>query len=221
MAKELTTTSYAILGLLSVKPFTTYELAEQMKRALGHFWPRAESQFYEEPKRLVERGLAKAAQEQVGRRPRTRYSITAKGRRALAAWVRTSPNGGPVLESEALVKVFFAEHGSRENLLGTIDTVHAWAQQRRAEDNERQIPQDYLAGRGAFPARLPWLVLVGHFLHMFELMVEEWADWARTTVDAWPDDLGDAEPAWDVLELMAARVDGADSTGAGAVSPRR
>jgi DNA-binding PadR family transcriptional regulator len=219
LAKELTTTSYAILGLLSVKPFTTYEIAEQMKRALGHFWPRAESQFYEEPKRLVERGLAKAAQEQVGRRPRTRYSITPKGRRALAAWVRKAPEGGPVLESDALVRLFFAEHGSRDDLLATIDAVHAWTQQRLAEDRERQIPQDYLAGRGSFPERLPWLVLVGHFLHMFEVMVEEWADWARATVEAWPEDLRDAEPAWDVLEVMAARIGGADRTAPERVSP--
>ena len=35
----LTTTSYAILGLLAVKPWTTYELAQQMRRALGQFWP--------------------------------------------------------------------------------------------------------------------------------------------------------------------------------------
>ena len=29
-APSLTTTSYAILGLLAVKPWTTYELAQQM-----------------------------------------------------------------------------------------------------------------------------------------------------------------------------------------------
>ena len=43
----LTSTSYAILGLLAVKPWTTYELAQQMDRALGRFWPRAESRLYE------------------------------------------------------------------------------------------------------------------------------------------------------------------------------
>ena len=48
--RPLTTTSYAILGLLSLRPWTTYELAQQMQRALGQFWPRAESKLYEEPK---------------------------------------------------------------------------------------------------------------------------------------------------------------------------
>ena len=62
-ARSLTSTSYAILGLLSLRPWTTYELAQQMQRALGQFWPRAESKLYEEPKKLVEHGLATATAE--------------------------------------------------------------------------------------------------------------------------------------------------------------
>src|SRR6476659_4673308 len=99
MAAPLTTTSYAILGLLAIKPWTTYELAQQMQRALGQFWPRAESKLYEEPKKLVAHGLARASSEMVGKRPRTIYTITAKGRRAMAAWVPAPSTGdGPVLE---------------------------------------------------------------------------------------------------------------------------
>jgi DNA-binding PadR family transcriptional regulator len=209
----MTTTSYAILGLLGVQPWTTYELAVQMKRAMGRFWPRAESQFYEEPKRLVERGLARATDEQVGKRKRTRYSITAKGRRALAAWVATPPQSGPVVECEAVVKTFFAEHGSRDDLLATIESVRAWSAERRAEDGERRISTEYLEGRGAYPERLPWIILAGRFIEDFANMIEQWADWAADTVREWPDDVTKAEPAWDVLAAMAARED--------EVSPRR
>ena len=38
---ELTTTSYAILGLLAIRPWSTYELARQMQRDLRFVWPRA------------------------------------------------------------------------------------------------------------------------------------------------------------------------------------
>src|SRR5690349_24103751 len=106
----LTTTSYAILGLLAVKPWTTYELAQQMRRALGQFWPRAESKLYAETKKLVAHGLATATKESTGRRPRTVYSITAEVRRAMGDWV-PQPGAGPVLEFEGLVKLFYAEHG--------------------------------------------------------------------------------------------------------------
>jgi PadR family transcriptional regulator, regulatory protein AphA len=54
----LSPTSVAILGLFSIQPFTTYELAQQMERTLSWFWPRAASMIYEEPKKLVTAGLA-------------------------------------------------------------------------------------------------------------------------------------------------------------------
>ena len=71
--RPLTTTSYAILGLLSLRPWTTYELAQQMQRALGQFWPRAESKLYEEPKKLVAHGRRDS-------RPRMAYEVVVSGR---------------------------------------------------------------------------------------------------------------------------------------------
>jgi DNA-binding PadR family transcriptional regulator len=201
MAPALTSTSYAILGLLAVKPWTTYELAQQMDRALGRFWPRAESKIYEEPKKLVARGLARASSESVGKRRSTVYSITAKGRRALAEWVPT-PGAGPVLEFEQLIKVFFAEHGTKDDLLATLAHV-------REESGERlganaRVPQAYLDGNGPFPERLPWLLLVGQFLVDFYVMVERWAEWAEGIVETWPDDLAHAQPDRKALERQAA-----------------
>ena len=40
----MTTTSYAILGLLAVKPWTTHELVQQVDRSLRRLWPRAAEQ---------------------------------------------------------------------------------------------------------------------------------------------------------------------------------
>ena len=197
---ELTTTSYAILGLLALRPWTTYELAQQMERALGYFWPRARSKLYEEPKKLVAAGCAKAATEHVGRRPRTVYTITPKGRRALAAWVPT-PGAGPVLEYEQLIKVFFAEHGTKQDLLATIAGARTWLEDRAAETE--QIPREYLEGRGGYPERLPWLILTGRFLDEIDRAIDRWADWATAVVEEWPDDISQAEPDWAALEEMA------------------
>ena len=201
---NLTTTSYAILGLLSLRSWTTYELAQQMDRALSRFWPRARSKLYEEPKKLVIHGLARASTETVGRRPRTVYSITPKGRRALAQWVPT-PSGGPVLEFEALVKVFFAEHGSREDLLRTLEGARQWVRELEAETAD--IPLSYFEGRGNFPERLPWLLLAGEFLSRFNDAVTEWAEWAIDLVETWPDDIRDAEPDTATLARMVGVAD--------------
>jgi DNA-binding PadR family transcriptional regulator len=195
----LTTTSYAILGLLAVKSWTTYELAQQMQRALGQFWPRAESKLYEEPRKLVAHGLARATSEMVGKRPRTVYSITPKGRRAMAAWVPT-PSAGPVLEFEALIKVFYAEHGTKADLLETIAGVRRWLDERY--DASADIPHAYLEGRGQFPERLPWLLLTGQFLQEFMHAVDRWTEWAEDVVAQWPDDVTRAEPDLATLEAM-------------------
>ena len=166
MAEGLTTTSYAILGLLAVKPWTTYELAQQMKRAVGQFWPRAESNLYAEPKKLVALGLATASKEMVGNRPRTVYTITAEGRRALAEWIPT-PGAGPVLEFEQLIKIFFAEHGSKQDLLATIEAAHGPGPRSRV--GEHRGHPGYLQGEGPFPERLPWIMLSGQFLKEYHV----------------------------------------------------
>lgn len=204
MPPALTPTSYAILGLLAVKPWTSYELAQQMHRALGEFWPRAESRLYDEPKKLVAHGLASGAAEKVGERPRTVYSITPAGRHALAAWIPT-PGAGPVLEFEQLIKVFFAEHGSKDDLLTTIERIRDWTDERIA--GWADIARGYLQGQGPFPQRLPWLILTGRFLDEHIHAVQRWVEWAEEVVRSWPDDLADAEPDWDTLKDMADRID--------------
>jgi DNA-binding PadR family transcriptional regulator len=200
---NLTTTSYAILGLLSVKPFTTYEITKQMDRALGQFWPRARSKIYEEPKKLVALGLARATSDPVGDRPRTVYAITPKGRRALSKWVREPGGAGPVVEFESLIKVFYAEHGSKADLLATLRAVREWSDTETLATSD--IADQYLEGEGPYPARLPWLILVGQFLDDLLAFVADWADWATATVEAWPDDLGDATPDLDALRGQSQR----------------
>lgn len=204
MPAAASATSYAILGLLAIKPWTTYELAQQMTRALGWFWPRAQSNIYEEPKKLVALGLARASAEKVGKRQRTLYTITPKGRRALAKWM-PAPAAGPVLEFEQLVKVFFAEHGTKQDLLDTIGGARDWAERRAASGVE--ISRAYLQGEGLFPERLPWLILTGQFLQEFNDAVGRWTEWAEAVVEQWPEDLHSAEPDWAALENMVAKSD--------------
>jgi DNA-binding PadR family transcriptional regulator len=182
---SLTTTSYAVLGLLAVQPWSSYELTQQMDRSLGRIWPRAQSKLYEEPKKLVAAGLATARAEQRGRRRRTVYTITRAGRRALAAWLR-EPAAGPVIESEQLLKVFFADQGTTADLRRTLAEALRWAQERSAETAE--VGRGYLAGEGPFPARLAVLDLSARFLADFYALVGEWAQWADGVVATWPED---------------------------------
>jgi PadR family transcriptional regulator AphA len=199
---DLTVTSYAILGLLAIQPWTTYELAQQMRRSLSNFWPRAQSRIYEEPKRLVALGLARASSEMTGQRPRTVYSITPKGRRRLARWLG-EPGAGPQLEFELLLKVFFSEHGTKADTVAAIDAIGRWANERTVENIT--FAREFKTSGGPFPERLAQIVLIGRFLTDFGDMVASWSQWAREVVSTWPDDAGGAEPDVATLERIAAR----------------
>lgn len=219
VVRKLTATSYAILGLLALRPWSAYELTKQVRRSLHFCWPRAETRLYQEPKNLLEHGLVKATTTANGRRSRTEYAITAEGRRALRAWLG-EPSAPPRLESEALLRLFFAEHGTKEGLLATLAELEAQALAHR----EQAVAQaaEYLRGlhqppprqTAPFPERLHILGLVGRFTLDHTALLAEWARWARAEVERWPD-VGTAEVSPDVVRAFEAAV--ADTAAAGTV----
>src|SRR5438132_11326318 len=123
MAKRTATTANAILGLLALrKEWSTWELAKQLRRNMRFFWPRAESQIFEEAKSLVVKGLARDRRSFTGRRARTHYAITAKGRKVLREWLAT-PAKPTALECEPLLRVFLADFGTTEQALAAVRQV--------------------------------------------------------------------------------------------------
>ncbi len=197
----LTTTSYAVLAQLALQPWTTYQLARQMERSLGWIWPRAASRLYEEPKKLVAAGLATSRPEATGRRRSTVYSITPAGRQALARWL-AEPGAGTVLECEALVKIAYADQGTRDGLLANLTALidDTTAKLRYGA----MIAQQYLDGRGPFQERLPFSGLMWRFLWDYQLTVLRWARWAHVEVAAWPDDLSQLDVNAEFRRIVSA-----------------
>jgi PadR family transcriptional regulator AphA len=178
----LNTTSYAVLALLAVKSWTTYELAKQMERSLRSLWPRAESVIYGEPKKLVAHELATATKQYTGRRASTVYTITDEGRTALRQWLE-EPGAGPTLEFEALLKVAFADQGDLESLRANLRAIraHADAQRRYAAERTREYDET----GGPFPHRLAVIALVARFHLEQAEMLGRWAEWAAAEVESW------------------------------------
>jgi PadR family transcriptional regulator, regulatory protein AphA len=181
--RPLTTTSFAILGLLSVRPWPAYELTGQMKRGLRYTWPRAETRLYQEPRNLVAHGLATASTEVNGRRSRTVYSITPSGRRALARWLEAG-SAPPQMESEAVLRATFADAGSKDALVATLRSLRAQGEALRQQLGDQAA--DYLTTGGPFPERLHLIALIGRFLSDYAELLEGWATWAEDTVADWP-----------------------------------
>jgi PadR family transcriptional regulator AphA len=182
MPKPLSTTSHALLGLLSLQTWTTYELAKQVQRSLGWFWPRAERKLYDEPKRLEQDGLVSSSHEMTGARQRTVYAVTPAGRAALGEWL-DAPPAPPVLEFEGMVKVFFADGGTLQQLRANLAAIAATADVRVAEV-EAKVAEN-ATGDVAFPDRLPINTIWLRFLLDHERMIADWARWALDQVSEW------------------------------------
>lgn len=181
--RELTITSYAILGMLAIQPWSTYALTQQMRRSLRHVWPRAESNVYAEPKRLVAAGLAAATMEQTGKRERTVYTITPAGRVALQQWLGEVSSASR-FESEALLKVLFASEGSREDLLRNVQAMCDEARETLAFCEV--LAADYLQGTSPFQERAHLNVLIFRWIRDHAVMQVEWATWAIAQIESWP-----------------------------------
>jgi DNA-binding PadR family transcriptional regulator len=181
---KLTTTSYAILSLLSLKEWSAYEMVQRMDRSLRWYWPRAQSKLYEEPKKLVAAGYARTRPRRGPNRSQPIYRITPAGRRALAQWLQ-EPGAGPVLEFEALLKVAFADQGTLEGLRANIRAVLEEAAGVRAFGEA--LADDFLAGAPTFSERLHVGVLVWEYMYRWAAQREEWARFALDWIEGWED----------------------------------
>ena len=185
-----TATSFAVLGLLAVQPWTAYDLVAQSRRSLHWFWPRSEAHLYAELKRLVERGYAHAEMVEGRRRQRTRYTITPSGRAALEAWLGTEP-APPALEMEGFLRLLLADQGTVAELCMALETTAQQDRDRRAEG--LVIVQELLATGGPFPERLHLIEpLVLSFYADFNRLVLGWCEETLAEVQTWPStrDLG-------------------------------
>lgn len=182
--RELTTTSYSILCLLALQPWSAYELTKQVRRSLAFAWPRAETRIYQEPKNLVEHGLAEARVEATGKRSRTVYTITDAGRAALSQWL-DQPSEPVRFESEAMLRVGFAELGTKEGLLATLAGVEQHAMATRAQAVTQAA--EYIDGNGPMPGRQHVISLVARFILQQSDLTVIWARWAQEEVAGWSD----------------------------------
>jgi PadR family transcriptional regulator AphA len=188
--KSLTTTSYALLGLLAMQPWTMYALAREMRRNIRYFYPRAESRLYEEPKRLEALGLARSERTKTGGRTTTTYSITPDGRVELRRWLASPVAKGPVLEFEGLLRVFLAPFGRTSDLRATLEQVREGI--AGLVDLADRIADEYAAGAAPFQRFAPTRAMVHDFLSGFGQLVGAWAERSLARINAW-DGMSEAE----------------------------
>jgi len=109
----------ALLGLLSYKPMTGYDLKKMFDTSISNFWYASLSQIYRELGVLEEKGLLIATIEPQSDRPDKKiYSITESGKAAFQDWMRTFPEKlSKEKRDEFTLRVFFGSNLSRDELV--------------------------------------------------------------------------------------------------------
>jgi PadR family transcriptional regulator AphA len=183
MARKPTTSSYAVLALLDLRPWTGYELTVQARRSLTYAWPKSVRLLYSEPKKLVGLGYATTHKETVGNRSRNVYEITDEGRAALKGWMamRSQP---PRIEVEALLRVLFADLGSVEDLRVVLGELEDDIGERHQA--VVSLMASYLEGSHPFPDRTHLSVLFATFQVEIFKSIERWVEFAQSEIDDWP-----------------------------------
>src|SRR5581483_4705156 len=103
----LPTTSYAVLGLLSIAPMSGYDVARAGETVLG-VWPMAKSQVYGELTRLEQLGHIRARDVAQVKLPNKRvFQLTRRGEAALDEWVVDSEFEPSRLRVPFLAKLLF------------------------------------------------------------------------------------------------------------------
>lgn len=114
---------YAILGFLSYRPYSGYDLKKVFDTSVRHFWYADQSQIYRTLAQLNERGWTEIeVVEQTERPDRKVYHITPPGKQALLDWL-AGPFPNPPARSGPLVQVFFMGQLSDEAILAKFEAA--------------------------------------------------------------------------------------------------
>ena len=146
------TTPNALLGLLSLRPMSGYDIRQLISKSIGHFWSESYGQIYPGLKQLAAEGLVeKKTERSKGKPDRHLYSITPDGRERLREWLKI-PVSEEVARNELLLKLFFGAHVAasvnREHVMANMEfhqralkVYAAMAKQLRLDEaNDPQLP---------------------------------------------------------------------------------
>jgi PadR family transcriptional regulator AphA len=166
---SLTPFSYVILILVGRGGAAPHDLLRMHRQGNWIYWTAAESRFYSEPKQLAKGGYLRARREPGKTTDRTVYTLTAKGRRAIAEWL-AEPSGFIRIQNEPAARLNGADLAADEDTvvrsLGAIrDEIEqqlSWLERAELEaaalpHRERYLRLNHQLSRRILAAFTDWL----------------------------------------------------------------
>jgi DNA-binding PadR family transcriptional regulator len=181
-------TSYALLGLLSVAPnLSGYDMRKGIQNSIGYFWGESYGQIYPALKRLSAEGLI--APSKAGSpskfgsngRERQTYIMTDRGRAALRQWLALPFHNDPP-RNEFLLKLFFSFEAGPAVAAAHVRDVNE--RNRRMLDVVKQIEASVPPEQEANPHLPYWMLTLG-LGKALTLAALEWGEKALAALSAW------------------------------------
>lgn len=174
---KLSNVAYVILGFLSTEgagPLSGYDLKQLVDRSVRFFFAASYGQIYPELKKLANAGLVEGADDAIGSRARTVWTITPAGRKRLHEWIIENENRVE-MRDEGILRIFFASGLPKDERLRKL----------------RELRDERVAGLAVIemikdepvehPLEMPDLVLE-YGLGMYEYVID-WCDRAIAAVE--------------------------------------
>jgi len=133
---ELSDIEVALLGLLSIRPMTGYEIRQSYARGLAPWWEMPRTQIYPKLRELKRRGLLRdELVVQQGKPNKRVYTIERAGSQALKAWLRREISW-PGMKHHMMMRLFFGNQlplpTFRQLLTDYSERMASWADSLRA-----------------------------------------------------------------------------------------
>jgi len=107
-----------ILGYLSMKPMSGYDIKKLFNMSAAYFWPADQAQIYRALKKLKGDGLIAFKEREQGKTVEKKvYAITDKGRRVLHEWLMDTGEADFIARATYTIQLFFSGALSREDQL--------------------------------------------------------------------------------------------------------
>ena len=169
-------TRLAILGMLSTGEKSGYDLKKEFERRMRHFWAESAGQIYPTLRRLLEEGLVTVRRGSgTGRRERTVYALTAKGKGVLQAWLREPPQPEQV-RNEILLKLYFGPELGVDGALAHLQGFEA--AQRGALRMMEAFQDEIVAVAESEEQEVFWKITLASGLHVARARIA-WCEESR------------------------------------------
>ncbi len=174
----MSTTQYAILGLLSIEPMSGYDIRQNFAESLSYFWSESYGQIYPTLRKLeLSRLITPVRQAAPDTRRRKVYTLTAAGRERLRVWLAEPPKPQPP-RYELLLKLFFGRHAPPGACAAHLRRLRV--QQERLTATLEGIEKQLKLERRGHPDLRYWLTAVSFGIDRAEALI----DWTEHALQA-------------------------------------